>query len=365
MVGIDNRCSGCITHDRSDIPGEIVQVRRSIKGFGGARTFNVWMGTIHWNWDDDSGQTHTMVIPNSFYVPDGKMRLLSPQHWAQHRTGVDKRYGSGEYTNALQTVLYWNNKKHFRTVPLDPGNNVATFRLSPGYKHYHKYCSDAGMEDDEAHDRNPLTEADIHAQESVVTDDEDEEEVPSEDETNDDEFPQADEPRLFNLDGPETDEERDAAPKVVPDEEDRISETPSSELLRAHYDFGHIPFVKLQAMAKQGILPPRLSKCNIPVCSACQYAKATKKQWRSKMAKNWSHAYGPLAPGQVVSVDQLVSPSPGLIAQMVGFITKDRYRYATVYVDQASGLGYVHLQKTSTASETLEGKRAFEKYALN
>ena len=53
----------------------------------------------------------------------------------------------------------------------------------------------------------------------------------------------------------------------------------------------------------------------------------------------------------VVSVDQLVSPTPGLVAQMTGFITKQRYNYATVYVDQATSLGFVFLQKTSTVKK--------------
>ena len=48
---------------------------------------------------------------------------------------------------------------------------------------------------------------------------------------------------------------------------------------------------------------------------------------------------------------------------MMGFLTKDHYRYATVYVDQASGLGYVHLQKTASANETLDSKTTFEQYA--
>ena len=64
-----------------------------------------------------------------------------------------------------------------------------------------------------------------------------------------------------------------------------------------------------------------------------------------------------------MSVDQLVSPTPGLIAQMTGFITKQWYKYATVYADQYSGLSFVYLQRTAMASETLEGKRAFERYA--
>ena len=63
-----------------------------------------------------------------------------------------------------------------------------------------------------------------------------------------------------------------------------------------------------------------------------------------------------------MSVDQLVSPTPGLVAQLTGKLTKKRYKYATVYVDQFSGLGFVYLQKTASADETIEGKRAFEAY---
>jgi transposase InsO family protein len=64
-----------------------------------------------------------------------------------------------------------------------------------------------------------------------------------------------------------------------------------------------------------------------------------------------------------VSVDQLVSPTPGLIAQISGFLlTTKRYRYATVYMDNYSNLSFVWLLKTATAAETVEDKQAFETY---
>ena len=116
-------------------------------------------------------------------------------------------------------------------------------------------------------------------------------------------------------------------------------------------------------MAKQGIIPRRLSKCRVPTCSACLYAKATKRPWQSKPKKNGDGGIKPTRPGQVISVDQLVSPTPGLIAQMIGFLTTKRYRYATVYVDQFSRLGFIYIQKTASAEETVEGKRAFEAYS--
>ena len=83
IVGIDNRCSACISHIKSDFNGTLKKTTKVIQGFGGHTTSNLMQGTLYWAWDDDQGIKHTMVIPNSFYSPTGGMRLLSPQHWAQ------------------------------------------------------------------------------------------------------------------------------------------------------------------------------------------------------------------------------------------------------------------------------------------
>ena len=94
LVGIDNRCSECISHKRSDFPGELLECKRAIKGFGGSRTYNVWQGTLQWDWDDDQGVPHRMIIPKAYYVPDGNVRLLSPQHGRNQgkvRTNVKER----------------------------------------------------------------------------------------------------------------------------------------------------------------------------------------------------------------------------------------------------------------------------------
>ena len=140
---MDNRCSGCISHARLDFPGELKRCYRIIKGFGGTRQFKVWMGTLVWTWDDDEGMSHTFTIPNSYYIPDGKVRLLSPQHWAQSQSNGSRR-GMGETTTAYECTLFWNGKKSTRTIPLDAGgNNVATFSLSPGYDAFHRYCQQA------------------------------------------------------------------------------------------------------------------------------------------------------------------------------------------------------------------------------
>ena len=113
-------------------------------------------------------------------------------------------------------------------------------------------------------------------------------------------------------------------------------------------------------MAKAGIAPKRLAHCPISVCSACCYAKAIHQQWQSKPAENKGNAEKPTKPGQVVSVDQLTSPTPGLMAQMQGILTTERHKCATVFIDQCSRLSYVHVQKGTSAEETLEAKAAFK-----
>ena len=64
-------------------------------------------------------------------------------------------------------------------------------------------------------------------------------------------------------------------------------------------------------------------------------------------------------------MDQMVSPTPGMVAQMTGKLTTNRYMYAAVFVDHSSRFSYVYLQKISTVEETLEAKKAFESYAAS
>lgn len=130
-VGIDNRCTACISHRIEDFEGQLVDSNRSIKGFGGTRTKNIKMGTIKWKWLDDEGQEHKFLIPKSYYVPDGNVRLLSPQHWGQAmRKDKKPLSGTGSETVHNKVTLFWNQRKNRLTVPLGT-SNVATFQLAP------------------------------------------------------------------------------------------------------------------------------------------------------------------------------------------------------------------------------------------
>jgi hypothetical protein len=117
-------------------------------------------------------------------------------------------------------------------------------------------------------------------------------------------------------------------------------------------------------MAKNGVIPSRLASCAIPTCSACMTGMMSKRGWRDKPRKDYCKNI-PLKPGEVTSVDMMVSPTPGLIAQMTSILTKKRYKYATVYVDQATRVGFVYLQPDSTVETTIKGKEAYECFALS
>jgi hypothetical protein len=217
-------------------------------------------------------------------------------------------------------------------------DNVETFPLAPGYDKFTAFCAEAQIEDSD--DLDPII-----AQPAVATSSDDEgEDEPYEDdddwqslvperekdapvsteaqEQTDQCIPCGDEPTTtdFSLTGTT---EGEKLPEVDIMEEDTQPTNLAAELLRIHHRMGHAPFAKLQEMAKQGALPGRLKNCPIPMCTACMYGKASRKKWRDKPA-NKAKPPSILQAGERVSVDQMVSPIPGLIAQITGALTTQR-----------------------------------------
>ena len=134
----------------------------------------------------------------------------------------------------------------------------------------------------------------------------------------------------------------------------------SLDLFNLHTKYGHIPFARLREMAKQRIIPNHHQHTKTPACAACMFGRATRKQWRFKTPKNKNSTKPVTAPGQLISIDILYSPTPGFIAQLTGILTKKRYKYAAIFVDHFSGYGYVHLQQSADVETTLQSKHAFE-----
>ena len=303
---------------------------------------------------------HKFLIPKSYYVPSGGVRLLSPQHWAKTQQKNKNGKGAMSQTTSKDITLIWNEHKNKLVVPLSPENNVATFNLAPGYKRYNKFCCQVIANDPEW-DSSPLISMEAPIRKERLK-------IPTKNL-----WTQNNNSKMFDS------EEKEVEPVEVSwdynheknnefeigtkdntnskGDENNIS----MQLLKIHNRFGHLSFHKLQIMAKQGILPKKYATCDIPVCAACSYAKIVKRSWRQKPNKNYQ-SKNILKPRELVSVDQMNSATPGLIAQMTGKLTIKRYKYATVFVDQASRLGYVQLQKSPDADETIKAKESFEAY---
>jgi hypothetical protein len=282
QIGVHNRCTGCISHKIEDFEGPLIKSNQSIKGFGGTRTANIMIGTIVWKWQDDNGAVHKFIIPKSFYMKEGNVRLLSPQHWAQ--TQKDAKPQQGSETVGDKVTLFWKQRKHKLTITFNRYNNVTTFNLAAGYTKFMAFYTEAEV-DYAAEQLNPI----ICLPAQMVSDDD---ETGSDSHSNDDyEQPASADsepartkmaqdkwatPTPFDLDG----KKHADATIIIEDEEDHQPTNQVAELLQYHHQFGHISFRKLVEMAKLGIIPKRLAKCATPTCSACLYAKAIKRAWR-------------------------------------------------------------------------------------
>jgi len=153
-VGIDNRCSACISHCIEDFIDTPRPSNRIIKGFGSSRTAEVMTGTISWKWEDDNGMVHDQTIPNSYCVPQGNVRLLSPQHWMQvTMSKKEKQRHASQCVTYHDHVLIWKDKYQL-TVSMDK-SNVGTFTLALGYSRFQAFCVEENI-DPNQDDKDPL-----------------------------------------------------------------------------------------------------------------------------------------------------------------------------------------------------------------
>ena len=360
VLMLDDGASACITNDKQDFIEPPKRVDRKVKGIKGHANAT-HKGTIKWHLEDDQGLVHVMIICGAYLIPDAATRILSPQHLAQQ---ADDHYPREEGTGALTTskniTLFWAQRRFSKTAPLDTKTNVGLTTTASGAHSFRAFC--ATIQTPETMQPNIFT---TH----VIPDEDDEslqpkdpiEQVDSDTEERLDTSAKPDDPvtqgqpqtTMLDL-GPIT--------HVIPEDDEPTSMDPHDKLLRWHYRLGHLSFECIRQLACSGQLPKRLLTCKKPFCTACQYGKLTKRPWRVK-GDDKSTAKVATRPGQVVSVDQLESNTPGFIAQLRGKLTQQRYNYATVFVDQFSGYTFVYLQRRITSEETVQAKHAFERAA--
>ncbi len=156
----------------------------------------------------------------------------------------------------------------------------------------------------------------------------------------------------------------DPTPSDTKDEASPIAAADDqAELMRWHYQLGHLTFAKLKQLALNGEIPEKLAQLLPPKCTGCLIGAMTKIPWRGKESISSHEVFVATKLGETVSVDQMVSTKVGFFVQLKGQLTKKWYRCCTIFVDHYSRLGFVHHQVDDSSMETLTAKLAFEKFA--
>ena len=355
---LDDGASACITNCKDDFVEPPKRVDRKVKGIKG-HADATHRGTLKWYLEDDTGLVHVIMIQGSYLIPDATTRILSPQHLAQQANDhYPKEEGTGSLTTSKNITLFWSQRRFTKTVPLDPRTIVGLTTTAAGTRSYCAFC--ASINEEETKETNIFT---TH----VIPADEDDESFQPKDPvappTDEEDEPVASTEQHYETPGPGPSTTLvDLGPisHVIPEDAEPTSLNPHDELLRWHYRMGHLPFDQIKQLAQMEQLPKRLLTVKKPFFAACQYGKMTKRPWRVK-GGNKHATKTATQQGEVVSVDQLESNSPGLIAQLKGKLTRQRYKYATIFVDQFSGYTFVFLQRRLTSEETVQAKHAFER----
>jgi hypothetical protein len=84
-------------------------------------------GLFKFHIEDDKGGVQLIKIPNSKYVPDLRVCLLSPHHWAQEAKDHPVPKGTKTNTNDEVLTLMWNQRRHRRTILYHPLTNTPSF----------------------------------------------------------------------------------------------------------------------------------------------------------------------------------------------------------------------------------------------
>ena len=355
---LDDGALACITNCKEDFVEPPKRVDQKVKGIKG-HTDATHRGTLKWYLEDDTGLVHIIIIQGAYLIPNAMTRILSPQHLAQQANDhYPKEEGTGSLTTSKNITLFWSQRRFTKTVPLDPRTNVGLTTTAAGTQSYRAFC--ASINEEEMKETNIFT---TH----VIPDDEDDESFqpkdpvapPAEEENNPVASPEQS-PEAPGMVPMTTQVDLGPITQVIPEDTAPTSLDPHDELLRWHYRLGHLPFDQVKQLAQTGQLPKRLLTSKKPFCTACQYGKMTKRPWRVK-GDNKHATKTATQPGQIVSVDQLESNSPGMIAQLKGKLTQQRYKYATVFVDQFSGYTFIFLQRCLMSEEIVQAKHAFER----
>ena len=251
----------------------------------------------------------------------------------------------------------WGEGKWKRTLPLHKSSNVGIMWSAPGSQNYCAFVANPEAphiipnyeeEEEEPYCDDDSVGSDIG--EPIPT-----QVKPLLPQREQSLLPQRGEPVLIEF-GDDQDKTTEKEPQDITSKQ--------AALRKCHCRLNHMPYARIQAMARHGLLPRYLATVDPPFCASCAYGKLTRKPWKTKGQHGTTTQLVPIrASGACVSVDQMESPTPGFVGQIKGWLTTKRYRAATVFVDHYSQLTFVYLQFSTAAEEMVQAKKAFEAFA--
>ena len=318
-IVLDTGCSHSLSPVSSDFIGPIKPCKqRNLRGLNGTVDI-VGVGTVEWIIRDYFDNVR-IIRTTAYYVPDGNIRLFSPQSYFQ------EQHGRGCCSvHADRIILELLNGSEL-TFPYHSTSNLPLMLL-------------------DAHAPQPPTAGFTFQQISSF-----------------------DNPRFFLSVAHETNQNLTSTQR---------------ELLLWHWRFGHADMRRVQRLfsKRKGSLgselppllastTPTLSSCPLPLCAACQLSKQRRTSPGTKPFSSGSKSpdkvlsTGHLQPGDAVSVDQYQSSTPGRLPTTFGKeLPRDQFQGGTIFVDHASSYVFIRHQVSLRAGSTVKSKIAFEQVA--
>ena len=160
---------------------------------------------------------------------------------------------------------------------------------------------------------------------------------------------------------------------VTDDENNNLSPT-QKRLLHWHFRLAHLCCASIQRLFRSEPFTSHkfvaASKCELPQCETCHYAKARRLSTKGKISRVDKVSDGNLKVsclrhGESISCDHIESRLKGRTYTSYEKTTSDQYVGGCIFVDHMSGYIHVEHQLGFSSSETIRATLNFEQLALD
>jgi hypothetical protein len=347
LIRIDNHALYCMANSPHLFDDLILLDVGKVDGID--RLAILGKGTFKFSISNNDSRVHHICIPNSLYLSKLHGCLLSPQHWAQE--AGDNQTWMGNFVHCC--ILHWFGGQ--KRVPFHTSTNTPIFHTASSSSTYRAFAApfkamEAPFFQRETALQLPgqwfpreyiipeefVAKEDLHQgkKKSINEVDKDDDTVhtsnlpppPVEEDPSDESIQQG----LLTFDPNLPQAKEEGSPLAAADNQ--------AELMCWHYRLGHLTFDKLKQLALNGKIPKKLAHNKPPKCAGCLFGTMTKIPWCGKESKSSHKVFVATKPGEMVSVNQMVSTEVGFFAQLKGKLTKKRYRCCTILGDHYSRL---------------------------